>query len=181
MEQDIIDRLVAGTYADPDGGGPLRVDTRAVVIARSLAGMEADAVRPLALGRRLAVVSDPTTHAILGERVERALMSLAEVTSVVAAGASSRRRRTVERLRAATVSADALVAVGSGTINDPLQVCQRARSQTLRGVRHGAVDERLHLAERRDHGARAQEVAAGAGAGRCRSSISRSWRPLRCG
>ena len=38
---------------------PLRVATRAVVIAKSLAGMEADLVRPLSLGRRLAVVSDP--------------------------------------------------------------------------------------------------------------------------
>ena len=33
MVQDVIDRLVAGTYADPDGGASLRVDTRAVVIA----------------------------------------------------------------------------------------------------------------------------------------------------
>ena len=118
MEQDIIDRLVAGTYADPDGGGPLRVDTRAVVIARSLAGMEADIVRPLALGRRLAVVSDPTTHAILGERVERALMSLGEVTSVMLPEHPHADDATVERVRAATASSDALVAIGSGTIND---------------------------------------------------------------
>jgi len=118
MVQDVIDRLVAGTYADPDGGAPLRVDTRAVVIAKSLAGMEADIVRPLSLGRRLAVVSDPTTHAILGERVERALMSLGEVASVVLPEHPHADDATVERVRAATASADALVAVGSGTIND---------------------------------------------------------------
>ena len=108
MVQDVIDRLVAGTYADPDGGPPLRVETRGVVIARSLAGMEADIVRPLALGRRLAVVSDPTTHAILGERVERALMSLGEVTSVVLPEHPHADDATVERVRAATASADAL-------------------------------------------------------------------------
>ena len=118
MVEDIIDRLVAGTYADPDGGGPLRIETRAVVIAKSLAGMEADIVRPLSLGRRLAVVSDPTTHAILGERVERALMSLAEVASVVLPEHPHADDAMAERLRAATASADALVAVGSGTIND---------------------------------------------------------------
>jgi len=118
MVQDVIDRLVAGTYADPDGGPPLRVETRGVVIARSLAGMEADIVRPLALGRRLAVVSDPTTHAILGERVERALMSLAEVTSVMLPEHPHADDATVERVRAATASSDALVAIGSGTIND---------------------------------------------------------------
>ncbi|HJT14844.1 MAG TPA: sn-glycerol-1-phosphate dehydrogenase [Dongiaceae bacterium] len=118
MVEDVIDRLIAGTYADPDGGPPLRIQTRAVVIARSLAGDEADIVRPLALGRRLAVVSDATTHVILGERVERALMSLAEVTSVVLPEHPHADDATVERLRAATASADALVAVGSGTIND---------------------------------------------------------------
>lgn len=118
MVEDVIDRLVAGTYADPDGGGPLRVETRAVVIARSLAGMEADIVRPLALGRRLAVVSDPTTHAILGKRVERALLGLGEVASVVLPEHPHADDATVARLRAATAAADALVAVGSGTIND---------------------------------------------------------------
>jgi glycerol-1-phosphate dehydrogenase [NAD(P)+] len=118
MVQDVIDRLVAGNYADPDGGPNLRVDTRAVVIAKSLAGMEADIVKPLSLGRRLAVVSDPTTHAVLGERVERALLSLGEVSSVVLPEHPHADDATVERVRGATASADALVAVGSGTIND---------------------------------------------------------------
>src|SRR4029434_9336943 len=46
------------------------------------------------------------------------LMSLAEVTSVVLPEHPHADDATVERLRAATASADALVAVGSGTIND---------------------------------------------------------------
>jgi glycerol-1-phosphate dehydrogenase [NAD(P)+] len=118
MAQDVIDRLVAGTYPDPDGGAPLRVETRAVAIAKSLAGTEADLVRPLSLGRRLAVVSDQTTHAIMGARVERALTSVGEVTSVVLPKHPHADSATVERLRSTTSSADALVAVGSGTIND---------------------------------------------------------------
>ena len=118
MVEDVIDRLIAGTHADPDGGPPLRVETRAVVIAKSLAGMEADIVRPLSLGRRLAVVSDVTTHAILGQRVERALMSLGEVSSIVLPEHPHPDDATVERVRAATSAADALVAVGSGTINE---------------------------------------------------------------
>lgn len=118
MAEDLIDRLIAGTYPDPDGGPPLRVDTRAVAIAKTLAGTEADLVRPLGLGRHLAVVSDPTTHAVLGARVERALKSLGEVTSIVLPEHPHADAETVERIRTATKSADALVAIGSGTIND---------------------------------------------------------------
>lgn len=118
MAHDVIDRLIAGTHPDPDGGPPLRVETRAVSIAQSLAGAEADLVGALGLGRRLAVVSDPTTHAILGARVERALKSLGEVASVVLPEHPHADSETIERVRGATSSADALIAVGSGTIND---------------------------------------------------------------
>jgi glycerol-1-phosphate dehydrogenase [NAD(P)+] len=118
MAHNIIDRLVAGTYPDPDGGPLLRVETRAVAIEKSLAGDEAELVRPLGFSRRLAVVSDPTTHAVLGARVEHALKSLGEVVSVVLPEHPHADAETVEHLRAATRSADALVAVGSGTIND---------------------------------------------------------------
>jgi glycerol-1-phosphate dehydrogenase [NAD(P)+] len=118
MGQRLIDQLIAGTVPDPDGGPPLRVATRAVAIQRSLSGIEADLVRPLSLGRRLAVVSDRSTHAILGARIERALRSLGEVVSVVLPERPHADSATVEMVRKATVTADALVAVGSGTIND---------------------------------------------------------------
>lgn len=118
MAQAIIDQLIAGTYPDPDGGAPLRVATRAVAIERSLAGAEAELVRPLALGRRLAVVSDPTTHQVMGARVERALSSVGDVIRVVLPDHPHADSETVERILAATAGADALIAVGSGTIND---------------------------------------------------------------
>jgi glycerol-1-phosphate dehydrogenase [NAD(P)+] len=44
MGEGLIDRLLAGTLADPDGGAPLRVATRSVAIAPSLDGTEADLV-----------------------------------------------------------------------------------------------------------------------------------------
>jgi glycerol-1-phosphate dehydrogenase [NAD(P)+] len=118
MSDDLITRILAGSFPDPDGGPPLSVATRSVVIARSLKGMEADVVAPLGLGRRLAVVSDPTTHDILGARVERALASRGEVSRVVLPDQPHADEATVERIRAATARDDALVAVGSGTIND---------------------------------------------------------------
>ncbi len=118
MKQSLIDRLVAGTCPDPDGGAPLTVATRAVAVARSLDGMEADLVRPLGLGRTLAVVSDPQTDAVLGARVTRALQGAAKILSVNLPEHPHADDVTVAALRKATASADALVAVGSGTIND---------------------------------------------------------------
>jgi glycerol-1-phosphate dehydrogenase [NAD(P)+] len=118
MAQELIDRLVAGTLPDPDGGAPLKVATRAVAVARSLAGMEADLVRPLGLGRKLAVVVDPQTAEVLGNRVARALSSIADVERIDLGEHPHPDDATVEKVRAATRSADALVAVGSGTIND---------------------------------------------------------------
>ena len=44
----ILDRLSSGELADIDGGAPLSVPTRAVVIERSLAGAEAELLRGLA-------------------------------------------------------------------------------------------------------------------------------------
>lgn len=113
-----LDRLLAGTHPDPDGGAPLKIDTKSVVIARSLAGQEGDVVAALGLGRRIAIVSDDTTHAILGHRVEAALAGRADVISVILPGQPHPDDTTVAMVRSATTSADALVAIGSGTIND---------------------------------------------------------------
>ncbi len=118
MSGDVIARLLAGTFPDPDGAGTLSVATRAVIIAPSLRAAEAEILRPLALGRHLAVVSDRTTHAVLGERIERALAGAYRLTSVVLPERPHPDAATVESIRTATREADALVAVGSGTLND---------------------------------------------------------------
>ncbi len=118
MSQGAIERLIAGSYPDPDGGAALRVDTRAVVIADSLAGRESELVAGLTLGRRLVLVSDPQTHGVLGRRVERALGGMARVERVVLAEHPHADDSTAAKLGEATRDADALIAVGSGTIND---------------------------------------------------------------
>ncbi|MGE0004086.1 MAG: iron-containing alcohol dehydrogenase [Parvibaculaceae bacterium] len=115
---DKITELLAGTYEDPDGLGPQRVTTRALVIAPTLAGMERDLVAGLGFERPIAVVSDKTTHEVLGRRIERALAGRFDVHSIVLPGAPHPDDRTADSLRAATQAARALIAVGSGTIND---------------------------------------------------------------
>ena len=95
-------------------------------------------------------------------RRARARGAAATVESVVLDGDTARgRRRQSNGCGRRARGADALVAVGSGTINDLCKYRGRAGRQAVRGVRHGAVDERLHVDERGDHRRRAQEDAAG--------------------
>jgi glycerol-1-phosphate dehydrogenase [NAD(P)+] len=118
MPEDTLARLLAGTFPDPEDGQPLVAPIRTVVIEESLSGREAALVEGLALGKRLAVVSDPTTRRVMGRRVEQALGRVGEVQSVVLSEHPEPDLETVDRLRTAAADADALIAVGSGTIND---------------------------------------------------------------
>lgn len=115
---DPIDALLEGRWIDPDTGRAIGVAIGAIAIEDSLRGREADLVAPLHLGARLAVVSDAVTHEVMGERVARALARIARIDSVVLPRDPHADMPTVEAVRAASASADALVAVGSGTIND---------------------------------------------------------------
>ena len=123
---DTLGRLLRGEWPDPEGGAPIQVPVRAVAIERSLAGVEADLVANLHLGRRIAVVTDATTRAVLGTRVERALARAAAIEPVVLDGRPHADAQTVEIVRHACARVDALVAVGSGTIND---LCKYAAAQ----------------------------------------------------
>ena len=117
MSQALMERLLEGRLADPDGNGMLAVPTRKVAIAANLAGRATALLADLGLGPRLAVVSDPKTRAVLAERVVAGLAG-ANITELVLEEMPKPDGETVARVRAATAGADALVAVGSGTIND---------------------------------------------------------------
>ena len=118
MSGNVIRQLIEGTLPDPDGGSALAVPVRSVVIADTLDGDEQDVVASLDLGPRFALVSDPTTHRVLGARVARALTGIAALDRVVLPENPHADAKTALRIRKASASADALVAVGSGTIND---------------------------------------------------------------
>lgn len=108
--------LLAGTYPDPDGGPPVAVPTRSVVIAETLAGSEADLVAALGLGPRLALVADDNTYRVLGRRVAAALGG--GCREIRLAGRPHADAETAARLRNDSAECDALIAVGAGTIND---------------------------------------------------------------
>src|SRR5215471_6231785 len=126
MSADPILQLLTGQWPDPDSGELLGVPVRSIVIADSLDGIEGDLVARLDLGRRLAVVSDPMTQQVLGARIERALAAAGEVIPIHLRDHPHADDATVARIRAATSDADALIAVGSGAIND---LCKYAAFQ----------------------------------------------------
>ncbi len=116
--QTTLDRLLAGTFADPDGGPPLAVPPCVVAIAPSLAGREAELVAMAGIVPPFALVADPDTQAVLGARVAGAVRDLGPVLPVVLDRHPHADGATVAKLRAATRDAGSLIAVGSGTVND---------------------------------------------------------------
>jgi glycerol-1-phosphate dehydrogenase [NAD(P)+] len=117
-EADPLEALLEGRYRDPQTGEKVGVTTRALAIEDSLAGSEAELVAGLGFGRKLAIVSDANTSAALGARVEQALSGRFTVQSIALPPNPEPDAETVELVRAASAGADALIAVGSGTIND---------------------------------------------------------------
>jgi len=116
---DPIAQLLAGRYPDPETGELLAAAARSVVIEDSLDGAEVELVTSLGLGRRLAVVADRATFAALGHRVARALGARFEVQRVVLGDEPDADTATITRLAGELdARTDAVVAVGSGTIND---------------------------------------------------------------
>jgi len=113
----LIEDLPAGRWRDPATGRSVRIATRSIVIERTLDGGEAALIRALGLGPRIAVVGDRNTFDVLGRRVERALAKSA-ATDAVVLGSPRADLATADALQARTAEADALLAVGSGTIND---------------------------------------------------------------
>jgi len=118
MTRDVLEMILNGAFADPDGGPALGVPTRVVEIAETLEGREAELVERLDLGGRLALVSDANTHTALGARVARALASRVAVTEIRLPGRPHADETSVEAIRRASSDCDALIAVGAGTIND---------------------------------------------------------------
>jgi glycerol-1-phosphate dehydrogenase [NAD(P)+] len=116
---DPLAELLAGSYRDPDSGDLLAAAARSVAIEPTLDGAEPELLAALGLGPRVAAISDATTVAVLGERVERALASRFVVQRIVLERDVRADRVTIARLVAALdPRCDAVVAIGSGTLND---------------------------------------------------------------
>lgn len=114
----VLDDMLAGTWVNPETGKPgARLPFRDIRIMETTDGAEQDLVGPLGLGKRLAVVADANTWDAQGERVARALKSLAAIDTVVI-DAEEATEAHVNEVREKTRHADGVVAVGSGTLQD---------------------------------------------------------------
>ncbi|TCQ08774.1 glycerol-1-phosphate dehydrogenase [NAD(P)+] [Rhizobium sp. PP-F2F-G36] len=113
----LIDDIVEGKWTNPETGKLARVPYEAIVIDESLDGREADLVAGLGLGERFTVVTDTNTWDAMGSRVASALRDLGPVETVVLDHPHADMGN-AEDLRQKLHGADAVIAVGSGTIND---------------------------------------------------------------
>jgi glycerol-1-phosphate dehydrogenase [NAD(P)+] len=116
----VIGELVAGRWQDPKTGQKRTVPVESIVIADTLEGSEARLVERVHPGKSIAIVSDERTREVLGKRVLEALRPLGNVSEFV----WERPRITpdgMDELAEATRPAEALIAVGSGTISDSVK------------------------------------------------------------
>lgn len=113
----VIDALVAGDWAGADGRRA-RIPIEAIVIADTLEGREAELVRARHADARLCVVHDPFTREALGGRVLAALRSNGMAVEEYVWERPRVTPEDVAGLMEATQGAEALIAVGSGTVSD---------------------------------------------------------------
>jgi glycerol-1-phosphate dehydrogenase [NAD(P)+] len=118
VETDSIQAILAGRYRDTDTGEAVAVPTRSVLIADTLAGREQELVAGLGFGESLLLVCDPNTFEALGYRVAAALSPRFRLVTLVLPTPLEADARRSEQVRAACEPLDAVIAVGSGTVND---------------------------------------------------------------
>ncbi len=116
----VIDELVAGTWRHPRTGERARIPIDNIVIAEALDGAEPDLIAPLHRGQALTVVADRFTWDVLGRRVRDRLRALGPVEALVWENPRCSDEGVAE-LRELTRNAEALVAVGSGTVSDSVK------------------------------------------------------------
>jgi glycerol-1-phosphate dehydrogenase [NAD(P)+] len=122
---DPLEQLLEGRYPDPETGELLSATARAIAIEPSLDGKEADLVAALDIGRRFAVVADVNTQPALGDRIVRALGA----QSIILHDGVIADEETIAKVAAAVEpDVDAVVAVGSGTINDICKMVAMGRN-----------------------------------------------------
>ncbi|MDO9417605.1 sn-glycerol-1-phosphate dehydrogenase [Pararhizobium sp.] len=112
---DVIRDVSAGAWLNPDTGLHAEIPFKTVIIEDSLRGAEADLIARTMPAATYGVVADRDTYDAYGYAIARSLGSRA---SVIVLDHPHADEGEVRALRDRTRHVDALIAVGSGTIND---------------------------------------------------------------
>lgn len=125
MIADPIEDLLSGDFRLSETGQRVRCPIRSLIIESSLDGRERDLLQSLGFPSSPTIVCDPNTYDALAKRIATAIRGakLAVVETPKADDA------TVERLFDQTRHAEALVAVGAGTVNDLVKYVSHRRRQ----------------------------------------------------
>jgi glycerol-1-phosphate dehydrogenase [NAD(P)+] len=107
-----LESLLAGKCS------PQLIPIKAIQIADGLVGNAGELIRRLELGKEIVVLSDQNTYRVAGELVERSLSSVRKVVSIVLEAGQESTLEAVEYVLRRRQNAAAIVAVGSGSIND---------------------------------------------------------------
>ncbi len=114
----LIDDICAGTWINPlTGHRPASAFDSRIVIEESLAGKEAQLIAGIGFNAPFVVVSDQTTHRVMGARIARALSELGKVAEIVLDRPHAD-MQSVRSLSSRLKPQSSIVAVGSGTVND---------------------------------------------------------------
>jgi glycerol-1-phosphate dehydrogenase [NAD(P)+] len=120
-DMDTLKQILNGKWIDPDTGSPIQIPIASVKIEAGIAKYATDFIAARDIGKKFTVVSDKNTHEILGGYIEKALGDKAY--SVVFESGVLPDIACVNKVVEATKTSDAIIAVGSGTIND---ICKYA-------------------------------------------------------
>ncbi len=118
----ILNDLAAGRWRHPVTGERVTIPIAAIAIRDTLDGAEPDLMAALGFAdKTLAVVSDRFTHDALGSRIVRRLEAAHMVVDDVVWRDPRCSDAGAEELRRLTRNAEAVIAVGSGTVNDSVK------------------------------------------------------------
>ncbi|MEM9439459.1 MAG: iron-containing alcohol dehydrogenase [Pseudomonadota bacterium] len=114
MTGDIIHRLISDRFRLPETGKIFPCPIDSIAIEPSLDGFESELLKRLRFPSSLAIICDANTRDALGARIAAAVPS----AKLVVIATPKADLEAVDQLVDATRHQDAMVAVGSGTLND---------------------------------------------------------------
>ena len=118
MSNKIIKKLLNGHYHSEKP-----ILTKSIIIERTLVDREIKLISDLNIGKSFGVVCDPVTYTILGKSIIASLKKKYNINQIILKEEPLPNIETVNYVKEKTKKNDALIAIGSGTIND---ICKYA-------------------------------------------------------